>query len=68
MQLNSLANQLSWHISANGGFMNGDEREIARKLLEMINAVDVEGRKILQDTVEDALRAWVNELMKLVSK
>lgn len=49
VRLNALANQFARYISVRGGFSNDAERAYARKLLEMIQAVDE--RKAIYATV-----------------
>ena len=51
-----LANQFSQYIYAKGGLMNDAERAYARKLLEMINSVDAEGSKVIDELRNDALK------------
>lgn len=65
MRLNGLANQMAQHVSANGGFMNEAERAEARLLLDMIQSVDAEGRKVFGDIQNDAFKEIVKELIKM---
>ena len=44
--------------------MNEPERAYARKLLDMINSVDAEGSKVMDDLRNDAFKEIVNSLMK----
>ena len=44
--------------------MNDSERAYARKLLEMINSVDAEGSKVMDDLRNEAFKEIVNSLMK----
>ena len=55
-RLIGLANQFSQYIYAKGGLMNDAERAYARKLLEMINSVDAEGSKVMNEFRNDALK------------
>lgn len=55
-RLTGLANQFSLYIYAKGGVMNDSERVYARKLLDMINSVDAEGSKVMDDLRNDAFR------------
>ena len=48
-RLTGLANQFSLYIYAKGGLMNDSERAYAFKFLEMINSVDAEGSKVMND-------------------
>ena len=41
IRLNRLANQFAQYIAIKGGLMNDSERAYARKLLEMINSVEM---------------------------
>ena len=59
-----LANQFSLYIYANGGLMSDSERVYARKLLDMINSVDAEGSKVMDDLRNDAFKEIVKSLMK----
>ena len=54
--LTGLANQFSLYIYAKGGLMSDSERAYARKLLEMINSVDAEGSKVMDDLRNDAFK------------
>ena len=60
MRLNGLANQLALYVRDSGGFANDAEKAYARELLEMIQAVDVEGAK----TVDELRNEAVKELAK----
>lgn len=55
-RLIGLTNQFSQYIYAKGGLMNDAERVYARKLLEMINSVDAEGSKVMNEFRNDALK------------
>ena len=44
--LNALASQMSYNISMRGGRMTDAEKQYAKKLLEMIDAVNAEGAKV----------------------
>lgn len=55
-RLIGLANQFSQYLYAKGGLMNDAERAYARKLLEMINSVDAEGSKVIDELRNDALK------------
>ena len=44
--------------------MNDAERVYARKLLEMINSVDAEGSKVMDEFRNDAFKEIVKSLMK----
>lgn len=63
MWLNGLANQLSQHIRAAGGFLNDAERMYARKLLEMIQAVDEEGTKTANELRNEAIKEFAKHLI-----
>jgi len=63
-RLTGLANQFSQYIYAKGGLMNDSERAYAHKLLEMINSVDVEESKVMNDLRNDAFKEICQSLMK----
>ena len=63
-RLIGLANQFSQYIYAKGGLMNDAERAYARKLLEMIDSVDAEGSKVMEELRNDAFKEIVKSLMK----
>ena len=62
-RLIGLANQFSQYILANGGLVNDEERAYARKLLEMINSVDAEGSKVMDELRNDAFKEIIKSLM-----
>ena len=64
IRLNRLANQFAQYIAINGGLMNDPERAYARKLLDMINSVEAEGSKVMDDLRKDAFREIVKSIMK----
>ena len=64
IRLTGLANQFSQYIYAKGGVMNDAERVYARKLLEMINSVDAEGSKVMDEIRNHAFIEIVKSLMK----
>ena len=64
IRLNRLANQFSQYIYAKGGLMSDCERAYARKLLDMINSVDAEGSKVMDDLRNDAFKEIVKSMMK----
>ncbi len=63
-RLTGLTNQFSQYIYANGGLMNDLERAYARKLLDMINSVEAEGSKVMDDLRNDAFKEIVKSIMK----
>lgn len=63
MSLDRLANQLAQSIKANGGFINDEERTFARQLLEMIDTVNADGHKVLNDLRNDAFKEIYNRLL-----
>ncbi len=63
-RLTGLANQFSLYIYAKGDIMNDSERAYARKLLDMINSVDAEGSKVMDEIRNDAFKEFVKNLMK----
>ena len=63
-RLTGFANQFSQYIYAKGGLMNDTERAYARKLFDMINSVDTEGSKVMDELRNDALKEIVKSLMK----
>ena len=44
--------------------MNDSERVYARKLLELINSVDAEGSKVMDDLRNDAFKDMIKSIMK----
>ena len=64
IRLNRLANQFAQYIAIKGGLMNDSERAYARKLLEMINSVDAEGSKVMDDLGNDAFKEIIKSIMK----
>ena len=64
IRLNRLANQFAQYIAINGGLMNDPERAYAHKLLEMINSVDAEGSKVMDNLRNDAFKEIVKSIMK----
>ena len=62
-RLTGLANQFSLYIYAKGGLMSDSERVYARKLLEMINSVDAEGSKVMDDLRNDAFKEIIKSIM-----
>ena len=64
IRFNRLANQFSLYIYAKGGLMNDLERVYARKPLEMINSVDAEDSKVMDDLRNDAFKVIIKSLMK----
>lgn len=64
IRLNRLANQFAQYIAINGGLMSDSKRVYARKLLDMINSVDAEGSKVMDDLRNDAFKEIVKSLMK----
>ena len=63
-RLTRLANQFSQYIYAKGGLMSDSERAYARKLLDMINSVDAEGSKVMDDLRNDAFKDMIKSIMK----
>ena len=63
-RLTGLANQFSLYIYVKGGLMSDSERVYARKLLDMINSVEAEGSKVMDDLRKDAFREIVKSIMK----
>ena len=63
-RLTGLANQFSLYIYAKGGLMNDSERAYARKLLDMINSVEADGSKVMDDLRNDAFKEIVKSIMK----
>lgn len=55
-RLNSIVNNLACYIRSKGGDMTLEEKQYARKLLEMINSVDAEGAQLMDDLRKDALK------------
>ena len=64
IRLNRLANQFSLYIYAKGGLMSDSERAYARKLLDMINSVNAEGSKVMDDLRNEAFKEIVKSIMK----
>ena len=63
-RLTGLANQFSLYIYVKGGLMSDSERVYARKLLDMINSVDAEGSKVMDDLRNDAFKEIIKSIMK----
>ena len=63
-RLNAIANQMATYISYKGGRMTPTERVQAQKLLEMIDAVNEEGRR----TSNELANETVFGLMKMMSQ
>jgi len=63
-RLTGLANQFSQYIYAKEGLMNDSERAYARKLLDMINSVDAEGSKVMDELRNDAFKEIIKGLMR----
>ena len=63
-RLTGLANQFSLYIYAKGGLMNDFERAYACKLLDMINSVDAEGSKVMDDLRNEAFKDMIKSIMK----
>ena len=63
-RLIGLADQFSQFIYAKGGLMSDAERVYARKLLEMINSVDAEGSKVMDELRNDAFKEIIKSLTK----
>lgn len=63
-RLTGLANQFSQFIYVKGGLMNDSERAYARKLLEMINSVNAEGTKVMDELKDDAFKEIIKSLMR----
>ena len=62
VRLIGLANQFSQYILANDGLLTDEERAYARKLLEMINSVDAEGAKVMNEFRNDAIKEIIKRL------
>lgn len=63
-RLTGLANQFSQYIYAKGGLMNDSDRAYAHKLLEMINSVNAEGSKVMDELRNDVFKEIITCLMK----
>lgn len=63
VRLNALANQFARYISVRGGFSNDAEKAYARKLLEMIQAVDAEGAKTVNELRNEAIKELAQHLI-----
>ncbi len=59
-QLNALASQMSYNISLRGGRMTDSEKQYARKLLEMMDAVNAEGTKVSNEFRNELLKVFLN--------
>lgn len=68
IRLSLLATQFTQYVYIRGGFSNDIERNFACKLLEMIQAVDIEGAKAVNDITKDAFRELVKSLVRLQGK
>ena len=69
-RLYQLVDQLAMHVRAAGGFMNDAERAYAHDLLAMIQEVEAEGAKTVNELRNEALNELrheaINELAKLI--
>ena len=63
MQLEGLANQMAQYVQASGGFLNVAEKECACKLLAMIQAVDTEGAKTMNELRNEAIKELAKHLI-----
>ena len=63
-RLDELTSLMAQHVSANGGLMSDSERSYARKLLDMINSVDAEGSKVMDELRNDAFKEIIKSIMK----
>ena len=63
-RLTGLANQFSLYICTKRGLMNDSERAYAHKLLDMINSVDAEGSKVMDELRNDAFKEIIKGLMR----
>lgn len=58
-QLYSMADQMATYVAYKGGRMTPMERVQAQNLLEMIDAVNEEGRKTSNELVNEAFLGWI---------
>ena len=63
MRLNGLANQLAQYMRDAGGFLNEVEMTYGRELLEMIQTVDAEGAKTVNELRNEAVIELVKRLI-----
>ncbi|MBQ9230741.1 MAG: hypothetical protein IJ190_06100 [Prevotella sp.] len=64
MRLNRLVDQFAQYISVRGGFSNEEEKAYARRLLEMINMVDAEGSKVINDLASKVFKDIMKGFMR----
>lgn len=63
--LNALVDQLTHYIKLNEGLLNQREKEYARELLEMIQSVDSEGAKTVDEIRKEVMKEVVGALVKM---
>ncbi len=63
--LNALVDQLAHYIKLNGGFLNQKEKKYARELMEMIQSVDAEGAKTVDEIRKEVMKELVGALIKM---
>jgi len=63
-ELNALAEQMVMSISLKGGRMTDAEKAEAQKLLEMINEVNAEGLKTINELNADIFKNLVKEIIR----
>ena len=63
--LNALVDQLAHYIKQNGGLLNQREKEYARELLEMIQSIDTEGAKTVDEIREEVMKEVVGALIRV---
>lgn len=64
MRLNVLASQLSQYVRARGGCLNDAELSYAHNLMEMIQSVDSEGARTLNELKNDAVMGLLKVLIQ----
>ena len=64
MRLNVLASQLSQYVRARGSFLNDAELSYAHNLMEMIQSVDAEGARTLNELKNDAVKGLLKVLIQ----
>ncbi len=64
INLNGVANQLAQYVWTAGGLLNEAERVYARELLEMIQAIEVEGAKMKNEIRNEAVKELARLLIR----
>lgn len=63
--LNALVDQFAHYIKLNGGLLNQREKEYARELLEMIQSIDTEGAKTVDEIRKEVMKEVVGAFIEM---